>query len=68
MPRVTRSYPDHQNSCEGCRFWSERIARSGPGLVFVEALCLCEEAEHRGDYVYRGCGMYEAGEPIDLRA
>jgi hypothetical protein len=66
--RITKAYPaDPPTSCEGCRFWSELMARSrrAYGRGFVEAICLSGESEHGGDYAGFGCGQYEAGQPLD---
>ena len=66
--QVTRAYPvDPPTSCEGCRYWSELIARVTYGhfTSAVEAMCLSAESEHAGQYAYGGCGMYEAGKPVD---
>lgn len=35
-------------NCEGCRYWSEMIAKSGPREV--EAMCLAEGGPFKGKY------------------
>ena len=64
--QVTRAYPaDPPTTCDGCRYWSELMARGRRGLYTVEAMCLSATSEHGGQYAYSGCGMYEAGKPVD---
>ena len=50
--------------CDGCKFWSERIAQSIGGGP-VEALCLNQESMHKGRMVHRGCDKYSPGRAID---
>ncbi len=51
-------------SCNGCKFWSERLAQSNE-LGNIEALCLSSDSPHAGRWVLGGCRSYEAGAAID---
>ena len=54
-------------SCEGCKFWSERVA-DAIGCGPVRAYCLNERNTAKGyeaRMVYRGCELHEVGDPID---
>lgn len=54
------------NSCQGCKYWSERVAQAGAGLDHdeVEAMCM-HEKEAVLKYTYLGCEDYEAGQALD---
>jgi hypothetical protein len=51
-------------SCDGCKFWSELIARAIGGGP-LQAICLSHESGHYGAYVHRGCESFSAGRAID---
>ena len=50
--------------CDGCKYWSERLAHSLGGAP-VEAMCLCEKGPNYSRYVRLGCNHYAPGLPID---
>jgi len=52
-------------TCDGCKFWSERIAAS-IGCEAVKALCLNRESHSYNQMVNGGCDKHEAGIPIDM--
>ena len=51
-------------TCEGCKYWSERLARSLGGGP-VEAMCLNENSSHIMHYVHYGCKKHTPGPAVD---
>ena len=54
--------------CEGCRYWSELMARSNATCTGVEAMCLNSHSFKYGEYtIYReDCDLYSPGCPVDM--
>lgn len=67
LPIQVRTYGGAEN-CNGCRFWSEMIARSVGGAP-VEALCLSASSPRSGEYVTgrTACSAWKSGHygPVD---
>jgi hypothetical protein len=54
--------------CEGCKFWSEMLAKVNSDNTAVEAMCLCESSHRYQRYTVlrQGCEFYAEGYPIDM--
>lgn len=53
-----------RGTCDGCKFWSELVARSVGGAE-MEALCLNHESHRYNKMVNGGCDKHVQGRAID---
>ena len=51
-------------SCEGCKYWSDRLAMSLGGEP-IKAYCFNKQSANYSKYVLLGCDQKEEGTPID---
>ena len=58
--------PGAPSSCEGCRWWSQRLARTDEDGEW-EAHCFNRESPRFNGYAKSGCGFYEPGTAVDDR-
>ena len=54
-----------RGTCDGCKFWSEQIARQVGIDGGLQAACLNRESHRFQAFVNGGCDKWEAGLPID---
>ena len=52
-------------SCQGCKFWSDLVARAEGFAEPVEALCLNYKSKHYKKFVRLGCREKIFGPAID---
>lgn len=52
------------NDCDGCKWWSERIAHSIGGGP-IEAMCLNCDSPNYNRMVHSGCKLHSPGRAID---
>lgn len=54
------------SSCNGCKFWSDKVAKIDESTGQLKALCLNKDSAYRSDYVYKGCWKFDEGDSVDL--